>query len=385
MPINHLQLQPQIAQYGQDARFVHDQTESRLQIAQDLLRLGGQGYPENREKITRVLESRPASERCALPAEEAMDATFDEPVDLSPYCALGADGSQILPDPHEAISIALVNTSLIRFVAGSGQAPTIPTQSRLLQHAGGRIIMEPIREEPVNLERDVAELELLAAGMAECAGPTVALRDGPLELFHEPRQGKSYDSAFRAYLDAMRALGRDGAILAGYIDKPRADLVVSMLPFIVSERDEIDLSGLSDTRLFLELLLPGQRSAIFRLRSPSSAHYTDDLELHFFYIHPGSANKPWIARIEIPAWAARDGHQVNLLHRALLDQCRLMGQRPYPYILHRAHEEAVVRQDDKEQLLARLSFELQRQGLGISQPSHKLSAKNLPARTRKAR
>ena len=183
----------------------------------------------------------------------------------------------------------------------------------------------------------------------------------------------------------MRALGRGGAILAGYIDKPRADLVVSMLPFISRERDEIDMGGLSDTRLFQELLLPGQRSAIFRLRSPSSAHYTDELELHFFYLNPGSANKPWIARVEIPAWAARDGRQVNLLHRALLDQCRLMGQRPYPYILHRAHEEAVVRLDDKEQLLTRLSFELQRQGLGISQPSHKLSAKNLTARTRKAK
>lgn len=385
MPINHLQLQPQIAQYGQDARFLHDQTENQLQIALDLMRLGGQGYPENREKITGALESRPASERCALPADEVMNAAIDVPADARTYSALGTDGSQILPDPHEAISIALVNTSLIRFTAGSGQAPTVTTHSRFLQHADGRIIMEPLREEQVNLERDVAELELLAAGLAKCVGPTVALRDGPLELFHEPRQGKSYDAAFRAYLDTMRALGQGDAILAGYIDKPRADLVVSMLPVIASEQDETDLNGLSDTRLFLELLSPGQRSAIFRLRSPSSAHYTDDLELHFFYIHPGSENQPWIARVEIPAWVASQKGRVDLLHRALLDQSRLMGQRPYPYILHRAHEEAVVRQDDKEQLVARLSFELQRQGLGISQPSHKLSAKNLPARTRKAR
>ena len=385
MPINHLQLQPQIAQYGRDARFLHDQTESRLRIALDLLRLGGQGFPGNREKITTALESRPASERCALPAEEAMDAAYDEPEDAGLYCAIGADGSQILPDPHEALSVALVNSSLIRYQPGSGQAPSVDIRSRFLRHADGRIIMEPLPEEQVNLERDVAELELLAAGLAGCAGLTVALRDGPLELFHEPRQGKSFDAAFHAYLDAMRALGREGAILAGYIDKPRADLVVSMLPFISGERDETDLGGLSDTRLFQELLSPGQRSAIFRLRSPSSAHYAGELELHFFYLNPGSANKPWIARVEIPAWAASQKAQVNLLHRALLDQCRLMGQRPYPYILHRAHEEAVVRQDDKEQLLARLSFELQRQGLGISQPSHKLSAKNLPSRTRKAK
>jgi len=60
-----------------------------------------------------------------------------------------------------------------------------------------------------------------------------------------------------------------------------------------------------------------------------------------------------------------------------------MGRRPYPYLLHRAHEEALVSQEEKGKLLERLALELQRQGLGLSQRSHKLSAKELPARARK--
>jgi hypothetical protein len=62
-----------------------------------------------------------------------------------------------------------------------------------------------------------------------------------------------------------------------------------------------------------------------------------------------------------------------------------MGTRPYPYLLHRAHEEAVVHFDEKEQLVSRLAVELQRCGLGISTVSNKLSAKELGSRTRMAK
>ncbi len=385
MPINYLQLQPQIQQFGLDARHSHDQIESKLQVALELLRLSVQGHPENQKDIIHTLEKKPGTDRCALPAGEQMDVAVDLPPGENPYCVLAADGSQITPDAHEALSVALVNISLIHFQPGSGQAPSVTVNSRFLHNAGGQIVMEQISEEQVNLERDVGELRMLAKGLPENSHPVVALRDGALELFHQPRQGRYFDEGFKQYLEGMRALSQKNIILAGYIDKPRADLVVSMLPFSVSSRQDADLSGLSDVRLFQELLQPGQRSAIYKLLSSSGTHYQDDLGLHFFYLNTGSKNKAWIARVEIPAWVAGDRQRVDLLHQALLDQCHLMGQRPYPYLLHRAHEEAVVHQDEKDQLLERLAFELQCQGLGISHRSHKLSAKELPARTRKKR
>ena len=147
----------------------------------------------------------------------------------------------------------------------------------------------------------------------------------------------------------------------------------------------VSLDGLDDLVLFREVLKPGQRSAIFELWSTSSQKYTGDLALHFFYLNVGSEKFPWIARVEIPAWVAADPAQVSLLQRALLEQCRLMGTRPYPYLLHRAHEEAVVHFDEKERLVARLAVELQRSGLGISTESNKLSAKELQSRTRMAK
>jgi hypothetical protein len=59
-----------------------------------------------------------------------------------------------------------------------------------------------------------------------------------------------------------------------------------------------------------------------------------------------------------------------------------MGARPYPYILHRAHEVAVVRHEEKRQVDQMLALELRRSGGEVEQVSAKQSAKDLPGRGR---
>ena len=52
---------------------------------------------------------------------------------------------------------------------------------------------------------------------------------------------------------------------------------------------------------------------------------------------------------------ADDPAKLGMLHAVLVDQCRIMGAKPYPYLLHRAHETAVVSNEEKlqvEQMLA---------------------------------
>ena len=62
-------------------------------------------------------------------------------------------------------------------------------------------------------------------------------------------------------------------------------------------------------------------------------------------------------RVEIPEWVAKDESKLELLHTALIQQCQIMGARPYPYILHRAHEIAVVSFEEKEQIEQMLQAE----------------------------
>ena len=92
-----------------------------------------------------------------------------------------------------------------------------------------------------------------------------------------------------------------------------------------------------------------------------------------------------MARVEIPAWVAEDKENLDNLHAVLIEQCRVMGARPYPYLLHRAHETAVVNLPEKEQVTAMITQELRRRGLAVGDLSNKQSAKQAEGRGRYGR
>jgi hypothetical protein len=54
-----------------------------------------------------------------------------------------------------------------------------------------------------------------------------------------------------------------------------------------------------------------------------------------------------------------------------------MGSRPYPCLLHRAHETAVVRYEEKNQIEQLLALELRRIHAEVGESSNKSSAKAL--------
>jgi hypothetical protein len=80
---------------------------------------------------------------------------------------------------------------------------------------------------------------------------------------------------------------------------------------------------------------------------------------------------------------AEERQQLDTLHAVLIDQCRMLGARPYPYLLHRAHETALVRLEERDQVTQMIALELRRRGVSIEGSSHKQFAKDQPGRTRK--
>ena len=80
--------------------------------------------------------------------------------------------------------------------------------------------------------------------------------------------------------------------------------------------------------------------------------------------------------MEIPKWVADSSHLTDLLHACLLSQAHHLGARPYPYILHRAHEIAVITFDEREQLENMIAAEMRRQGLEVDDRSNKQIAKD---------
>jgi hypothetical protein len=238
------------------------------------------------------------------------------------------------------------------------------------------------------LRRDVLEREVLAdlAGMEE--GPLVTLTDGTIELFREPKESAEFRSQFDRYIKALEQLAERGAAAAGYVDKPRADLVLRLLELTLFEDSlekagrERPLGGVSDGELFTGLIPPGHRSAVFGIQSRSALEYRGPLALHFFYLNVGSETRPRLARVEAPAWVVENPELLSLAHTALVEQARQMGVRPYPYALHRAHEIAVVTLDERDQLELMITVELARQGLRPGEKSAKQIAKDAAPRTR---
>ena len=195
------------------------------------------------------------------------------------------------------------------------------------------------------------------------------------------------------YKTSLSCLQSRGVITAGYVDKPSADLVGRLLEIIQADAEQIQkirefhpLRGVSDRWLYGErtqpLLAPGHRSAVFKIQSSAEKNYKGPLELHFFYLNVGADGHPWSVRVEVPKWVVDDPASLDLLHGVLVEQCRMMGSRPYPYLLHRAHETAVVKQEEKQQIEQMLSLEIRRNNEELDEGSYKQSAKDLQGRNK---
>jgi len=369
-----------MAQYIADAKRRQRELQDKLVTALELLHGCARNQEETVERIRNRLDRQSPRLRSGVPTEESTDLGFESKPDNTHYQLAASDGSQIVPSAHDEISIGLINTSRVSYTPGSGQQPDVMIQTDFIRDATGRIEMVDLSEDLVNLKRDLQEMLILSEWHAAGSHTIIALGDGPLELFHQPRKDESIAKDFEIYRNTLREIVRKGLILAGYTDKPRAKLVTKMLS--LSAKREADLTGLDDTALFNALLQPGQRSAIFELFSPSSEQYEGDIKLFFFYLQVGSTLHPWTVRVEIPEAVVSAPKKVNLLQQALLAQCSLMGSRPYPYILHRAHEEAVIGFDEKEQLIQRLTAALRQEGVTPPGKSFKQAAKDLKTRTR---
>jgi len=397
MAIDFQQVQKQVRALGENASQHASEMEDQRKKARDLLDSEAHDATWLNQRVERITRLHDPNLRCAVPAvhlptpPEALNACLPLPNLPVQATLIAADGSQIFPDRHEQVSFSLINIGAIQMVLGSQEPPQVTVDSRLLYDEQLHTPTGIKSESQISLMRDLEERKLLAHLAGESPTGAITFTDGPMELWgaKDAQENLEFQQSLEKYLAVLQRLHANGGTIAGYVDKPSANLVVRLLEIALLDeadlakvKDSYPLHRVSDRYLFQTLLKPGERSAVFGMQSRSARHYHAELALHFFYLNVGRPGKPWLARIEVPAWVAGNPERLDDLHAVLYHQCQIMGSRPFPYLIHRAHEAAVVSFDEKDQVSQMIVNELYRRRVGVDNLSYKQSAKNQAGRTR---
>lgn len=386
MSVDYQKLIPKIQQLADQIEQAAERQHHRIESALQAL----ERFATKAEFLTQLVEQAIVQEgrtlRCAKPFDSIQNAAFPLPDLQSGINLTASDGSQILPDRHAESFFGMINIGGITLPQNSPALPVEMTQSEFWYSDS-----EAFNEALFNFRRDVLERKFLLEISLTLPPPVLALTDGPLELWMEVRaseeERQELHRLLQSYLDTLETFRQRGILVNGYVDRPESAYLVRLLELaIATERDWRDLrrfrpfKGVLDADLFATLLRPGERSAIFRLQSPLLEHLPVESEICFFYLRVGMESEQSIARVEIPLWVANDPSLVEQLHGELISQCRQSGSYAYPYLLHRAHEVAVVHPQDRATIERALLIELQRRGHPPLHLSHKQALKNLPLR-----
>jgi NurA domain len=389
MSIDFQEVRSQVKKLGELAPQRAHAIQELREVALEALNNLANNVQVLRQKVRQIAQSYDPNLRCALPADpnlrpvESLNAGYPLPALPLAATLLAADGSQISPDRNLEVQYGLINVGAIQMMLNDGQAPRLFVKSRLLYDQDLQTLTGLMSDDDVALLRDLNERSILADLAEQAASPVITFTDGPMELWGAKNMdvASPFTHQLDEYLQVLARLARLNVATAGYVDKPFANLVVRLLEVALLQQDKLKeikeyypLRGVTDLYLFRRLLQPGERSAVFALQSKSAANYRDALALHFFYLNVGRGG---LARVEIPAWVAGDPQLLDSLHAVLISQCQVMGSRPYPYLLHRAHETAVVTLEEKDQVTQMILIELRQRGVEVDQLSNKQGAKDV--------
>jgi len=288
---------------------------------------------------------------------------------------IAVDGSQIFPDRHAAVLYYLIQVGGLTFCY-DGSTP-VPHNRPALYFEQRDIYNEReylISAEKVGRQRLVAEMAYLAelAANAPCSVPPLArfaVTDGPLLWPYPPERNQKDFLALRAYLAALGTIRQAQTIPVGYVDRPGGRALLDLLwaAQLSAERLHAEVGAnplqfLSDEQLMQRFLAPGEHTVWFKRETEANQqHASAGHEIGFCYFNVGSVHQPAITRVEVPIWATEDKQAMTILYTALYDQARVLNG--YPYVLARAHEEALVTTKDKTALDSLIQQRLLAQGV----------------------
>lgn len=374
-------LQQQINKMVLEQKSAHRTYNEKVSIAQETLEKWSDQWKELVEKIA---QSR-TSWLLADEIHEPFHTYYPLPSCPQEITVVATDGSQIFPDRHELSSCHLINIGAVVLHYGTGERPLLISRPRLFYRDqdtyrdwNGRRI--PLSPEIISALRGALEIEQLAQ-FAEQASQEhrklIGLTDGTLILWNLEGKPKDFQrEILNLYLTSFEQMRLLQIPFMGYISQPgSADVInvlrVALCPEYPTNCDQCPykdndpelpcepIAGVTDAILFATLLNKGERSSVFKSQSAILSEYGIHA-VYFFYLHIGAE----IVRIEIPKWVAHDPKHLEFVHAVAYDQAQ-KGQG-YPVSLSEAHEQAVIRGNEREQFYRILENFYVREGLPVN-------------------
>ncbi len=321
---------------------------------------------------------------------EPLETYIDIPVPPKVHTVIATDGSQIAPNHHEIAYCYLLNIGRVVLHYGQNRHPLLDSLPEVFYRPEDLYMSRQwgIRtEEWMSFRRTASETTVLAelACAAKAEAPTLAMVDGSLIYwFLEQLPMDARDRILPPILQAWEQM-RDAEIpLMGYLSASRNIESTNFLRLLACPHKVPDcktycpnqlekvpckkFDDLRDTTLWATRLKPGQRSALWRSNNPILELYGDQI-IYFCYVHVGTE----IARIEVPAWVAKNTDMLDLALGLMLAQ--VQKGYGYPVAIAEAHNQAVVKGGDKARFFALLEQQMIKAGLKNVGTSYKEARK----------
>lgn len=389
MPVNYYQVENNLDAFSKATKLRLAQLDSaHAQLSQTYQQLN-QSSSAIRKKIEKA-QSLLKTLYCAKPTSEPLLFTRDAPTPPPTFTLVAADGSQIKPSRHRSVQFCVINVGLIKLISGSGKEPEIEIQSGLLEY--DRLYSEEgslVSDDMISMFRDHAERVAVLDFTGLDQSPIITLTDGPLDIYLNRNTDQRSKELQQEILKVIQQQEAKGVISAGYIDKPGSDMLSRMLAVYATPEDQLasydgknrDVRGVSDAKLLRDFVIqPGQRSAVFEAVNQNPISTGNHLSVCFFYLNVSQGENPMLVRVEFPEWVSKRPELVDLLHSVVYTDTKVLDTHPYPYLLHRAHELAVVSMSEADAVEAMLLRQLDADGLNPGFESNKNINKSLQNR-----
>ncbi len=374
-------LQKQLNEMVFEQKSARRKYDEKVAIARDTLA----AWSLRSQELLEKLDSCRTSWLLADDIREPVNTRHAAPAPPKSHTVIATDGSQIFPDRHELSACHLINIGMIVLHYGSGERPILTNHPLLFyrdqdtyrQWNGNRI---PVNADVISALRgafEIQELTQYADDAVQQRRTVAALTDGTLILWTLEGKPKEFQrEILNFYLTSFEQCRQQHIPIMGYISQPTsADVIntlrVAICPEEVTNCDQCPykntgeerpcepIAGVNDAILFSSVLRHGERSTTFKSRSEILSDYKQHT-IYFFYLNVGAE----IVRIEIPKWVAYTPELLHLAHAVAYDQAQ-KGQG-YPVSLAEAHEQAVIRGNEREQFYRLIEHLYVREGLEVA-------------------